>query len=227
MATGKGATVKSAVHGTPSVLPRYTESTPLIQSTISPEKSTWKTEMKILGRYSTPLIIANLLQFSINMSSLLVISSRGKVELGAVSVATTTANITGFIVFQGLCTSLDTLCAQAWGSGNSRLARLHAQSMILLLGAVSVPIAVLWFYANAIFSCILPDPQTSILAGLYLRILILAIPGFVTFEAGKRILTAEGNFLPVMGILGAGSCTNAFLGWLLVWVSDIKLFIVF
>lgn len=176
-------------------------------------------DMKVLWRYSTSLIVANMLQFSLNMSSMLILSSRGKIEFGAASVATTTANITGFMVFQGLSTSLDTLCAQAWGSGNPQLARLHVQRMIMLLSVFGIPIAMLWFYANHLLPLILPDPRTSMLAGLYLRILICAIPGYVTFEAGKRILTAEGIFFPVTGILCAGACTNAFLGWLLVWVS--------
>ncbi|KAK4946066.1 hypothetical protein LTR10_014868 [Elasticomyces elasticus] len=207
-----------------AVAPRDTESTSLLWKSVSSEKeTTWKTETKVLGTYSISLIIANMLQFSLNMSSMLIISPRGKVEFGAVSVATTTANITGFMVFQGLCTSLDTLCGQAWGSGNLELKQLHVQRMIVLLGAVGTPIAILWFSANHLFSLILPDPQTSVLAGLYLRIIICAIPGFVVFEAGKRILTAEGIFFPVTGILGAGACTNAFLGWLLVWVGGIKL----
>jgi MATE family multidrug resistance protein len=194
MAIGKSISVRPALRATLSVLPRHIESTSLLGNSTTTEKSTWKLEMKVLGRYSAPLIIANILQLSLNMSSLVVISSRGKFELGAVSVAATTANITGFIVFQGLSTSPDTLCAQAYGSGNQQLARLHVQRMILLLGAVGIPIAMLWFYANDLFLCILPDPRTSILAGLYLKILIFAIPGFVVFEAGKRILTAEGDF---------------------------------
>ncbi|KAF2120270.1 mate-domain-containing protein [Lophiotrema nucula] len=160
----------------------------------------------------------------IYMSSMLVISAQGKIELRAVSVAATTANITGFILFQGLSTSLDILCAQGWGSGNPQLGRLRVQRMVVLLSAVSIPIATVWFSAEHLFSYVLPDPRTSMLAGLYLKLLILAIPGFLTFEAGKRILTAQGRFFPVTGILCAGTCTNAFLGWLLVWISWTTIF---
>ena len=205
---------------TTPVAPQDTESTSLLWN-LGPakRKPTWNMEMKVLGRSSVSLIIANILQFSLNMSSMVIISSRGKIELGAVSVATTTANITGFMIFQGLSTSLDTLCAQAWGSGNPQLKRLYVQRMMVLLGAAGTLVAMLWFYANRLFCLILPDPQTSTLAGLYLRILICAIPGYGAFEAGKRILTAEGIFFPVTGILCTGACTNAFLGWLLVWVG--------
>ncbi|KAF2670965.1 MATE efflux family protein [Microthyrium microscopicum] len=220
-ATRKSSTTCSVITIPPPVLPQSTESTSLLESPTVRMISGWKVESKLLGTYSIPLIIANLLQFCLNMSSLLVISSGGRVELGAVSIAIATANITGFVVFQGLSTSLDTLCGQACGSGNTKLARLHVQRMIILLGAVGTPIAMLWFFSAAIVSRIIPDAQVAILAGLYLRVLVLAIPGFVVFEAGKRILTSNGFFLPVTGILCVGACTNAFLSWLLVWRLDL------
>lgn len=182
-------------------------------------KSVWKKEFKILIRYSSALVLANLLQFSLNLTSIIVVGGRGKVELGAVSVASMTANITGFIVFQGLSTSLDTLCAQAWGSGNKTLVGLYVQRMILLLWCIGIPIAVLWYNAVRLLSRILPDPQTAALAGLYLRVLICGIPGFAAFEAGKRLLTAQGIFLPITYILLIGASVNIIASWLCVWVS--------
>lgn len=217
---GYGTSFRPAASVTIPNPSQHAESTPLLPGSIK-ERPSWKTEVKTLGRYSGPFIVANMLQYTLSMSSMLILSPRGKMELGAASVATTTANITGFFVFQGLATSLDTLCGQAWGSGNPQLSRLYVQKMILALGVVSLPIALLWFYAYHLFSLVLPDPEISALAGEYLRVLICAIPGYVTFEAGKRILTSEGAFFPVMGFLCAGACTNAFLGWLLVWVGGI------
>lgn len=211
----------SSTSNAPSHPRTPTETQPLLgnESLESKTKcSPWLTEASVLVRSSTSLIVANLLQFSLTMSSMLIISPRGKIELGAVSVATTSANITGFIVFQGLATSLDTLCAQAWGSGQKRLYRLHVQRMMVLLSVASLPITALWVFSGTLFSYVLPDMRTAALAGLYLKIIILALPGFLTFESGKRILTARGIFLPVTGTLCVGACTNVFCGWLLVWV---------
>lgn len=204
-------------------MPGVTETSSLLGNEPSMPKSKtspWLKEVFVLSRASTSLIIANLLQFSLSMSSMIIISPRGKIELGAVSVATTTANITGFIVFQGLATSLDTLCAQAWGSGHRDLYRLHVQRMIVLLGVACIPIATLWIFSGYLFSFLLPDPQTAYLAGLYLKILVFALPGYAISESGKRILTARGIFLPVTGILCVGAATNVLLGWLLVWVRN-------
>ena len=80
-------------------------------------KTTWQREAKVIGRYSAPLIITFLLQYSLTVASIVTVGHLGTVELGAVSLASMTANISGYAIFQGLATSLDTLCAQAYGSG--------------------------------------------------------------------------------------------------------------
>lgn len=87
--------------------------------------TTWQREAKTLGQYSSPLVITFVLQYSLTVASIFTIGHIGKVELGAVSLASMTANITGYAIYQGLATSLDTLCAQAYGSGNRKLVGLQ------------------------------------------------------------------------------------------------------
>jgi len=203
---------------TQAVMGETSETTALLREASSFEKAVWQDEAKVLCRFSAPLVFANLLQFSLSLTSMIVVGGRGKIELGAVSVASMTANITGFIVFQGLSTSLDTLCAQAWGSGNKKLVGLYVQRMVLLLWCAGLPIGILWFGSPYFLGRILPDPRTAALAGLYLRVLIAGIPGFAAFEAGKRLLMAQGIFLPITLILFIGAVVNALASWLFVWV---------
>lgn len=93
-------------------------------------QTTWKRETKVLVRYSSPLIVTFVLQYSLNVAGVFTVGHIGKVELGAVSLASVTANITGYAVYQGLATSLDTLCAQAYGSGHKKLVGLQTQRMV-------------------------------------------------------------------------------------------------
>lgn len=93
-------------------------------------QTTWRRETKVLVRYSSPLILTFVLQYSLNVASVFTVGHIGKVELGAVSLASVTANITGYAVYQGLATSLDTLCAQAYGSGHKKLVGLQTQRMV-------------------------------------------------------------------------------------------------
>lgn len=109
------------------------------------------------------------------------------------TVATMTAVITCYAPFQGLVTSLDTLCAQAYGSGHRHLVGLQLQRMIYFLLLCFVPIAVIWWYGEAILAAIVPEARSAELGGQYLRVLILGGPGFACFEGGKRFVQAQGR----------------------------------
>ena len=93
-------------------------------------RTTWQREFKVVARYSSPLVVAFLLQYSLTLASVFSVGHLGKTELGAISLASMSANITGYAVYQGLATSLDTLCAQAYGSGQKKLVGLQMQRMV-------------------------------------------------------------------------------------------------
>lgn len=180
-------------------------------------RTTWQRETQTIVAYSTPLIITFLLQYSINVTSIFAVGRIGKLELGAVSLANMTAAITCLAPFQGLATSLDTLCAQAYGSGHKHLVGLQFQRMTCFLFCLSVPVTVLWFYAENILYHIVPEPESARLAGLYLRVMIFSIPGFILFEGGKRYTQAQGLFRATTWVLVIVAPFNVFLSWFLVW----------
>jgi putative MATE family efflux protein len=180
-------------------------------------KTTYRREFKVIGRYSRSLILTFLLQYSLPLASIFAVSRIGTLELGAISLATMTANITGYAIFQGLSTSLDTLCAQAYGSGNKKLVGLQLQRMILFLWCCCVPIGFIWFSGTRILEAIVPEKETAALAGRYLKIVFFGAPGYSAFEAGKRYVQAQGDFSATLYILLFIAPFNAFLHWLFVW----------
>ena len=56
--------------------------------------------------------------------------------------------------------------------------------MVLLMFAVTIPIAAIWICSGWILVALVPEHDLAILAGSYLRILIASCPGFFLFEAG-------------------------------------------
>ncbi|KAF2672520.1 putative membrane protein, putative efflux pump [Microthyrium microscopicum] len=182
-------------------------------------QTTWQREAKVLARNSAPLILTFLLQYSLNVASIFTVGHIGKVELGAVSLASMTASITGYSVYHGLVTSLDTLCAQAYGSGRRHLVGIQLQRMIYFLSVITVPIAIIWLNATSILQLIIPESEkeTARLAGLYLKITVLGAPGYAFFEAGKRFMQAQGLFDANLYVLLICAPLNAFLNWLFVW----------
>ncbi|KAE9965868.1 hypothetical protein BLS_007355 [Venturia inaequalis] len=180
-------------------------------------QTTWQREAKVLARYSRSLILTFILQYSLTMASIFTVGHIGKVELGAVSLATMTAQITGYAVYQGLSTSLDTLCAQAYGSGRKTLVGLQLQRMVYFLWLVSIPIGIIWVSGTYILQAIVPEKETARLAGQYLRIIFLGAPGYAAFECGKRFVQAQGLFSGTLYVLLFCAPLNAFLNWFMVW----------
>jgi MATE family multidrug resistance protein len=128
-----------------------------------------------------------------------------------------TANITGYAIYQGLATSLDTLCAQAYGSGRKHLVGLQLQRMVYFLWLLTVPIGIVWLFAEKLLEVIVPEKESAQFAGLYLRVLLIGAPGYALFESGKRFVQAQGLFSATTYVLLVAAPLNAFMNWLFVW----------
>ena len=89
----------------------------------------WKYEAHYIVSNSAQLSGTYLLSYFSSLLVVLVVSRLGRDELASVSLATTTMNILGFSIFEGLATALDTLCSQAYGAGNLQHVGLHTQRM--------------------------------------------------------------------------------------------------
>lgn len=140
--------------------------------------------------------------------------------MSTTAVGTMTANITCYAPIQGLATSLDTLCAQAYGSGHKHLVGLQFQRMTWFLLVLVLPIAVLWLNAAELLAMVLPERESAELAGLYLRVCILSMPAYATFEASKRFVQAQGIFHATTYCLMVAAPLNVFLSWFFVWKLD-------
>lgn len=128
-----------------------------------------------------------------------------------------TANITCYALFQGLATSLDTLCAQAYGSGHKHLVGLQLQRMTFFLWLLTIPVAVMWFQAEDILALVIPERRSAELAGIYLRIILLGVPAMVAFECGKRFVQAQGLFHATTYVLLIVAPMNILMNYLFVW----------
>ena len=180
-------------------------------------ETTWQAEIKLLTRYCPPLILTYLLQYSFNLVTVFVAGRLGTNELGAASLASMTANVTGLCIYEGLATSLDTLTSQAFGNGKKHLVGLHVQRMCALMLLVTVPIGAVWLAAPLVLPHLVPEKQVAILAGKFMRIYLLGAPGWGIFEAAKRLTQAQGNFNASLYVLLVCAPCNNLLNWLLVF----------
>ena len=181
-------------------------------------KTTRKHELVLIMHNALPLILSCLLQYTLTAASNFAVGHLGKTELASISIAIMTSNLTGYVVYEGLATDLDTLCSQAYGCGNLHLVGLHLQRMICFLWCVTIAIAAIWLSSTRILLLVIPELECARLAGLYLRVVLLGAPGFAAFEAGKRFLQAQGLFFASLYILLFCAPLNAFMNWFFVRV---------
>ena len=179
--------------------------------------TTWQRETKVIATYSAPMIVTFLLQYSLTLTSVFTVGRISSAALGAVSLASMSANIFGYSIYQGLTTSLDTLCAQAYGSGHRKLVGLQFQRMVFFLWVLTIPIGILWLLSGKLMKYVVPDEEVAELASIYLRTVLIGAPGYALFEAAKRYVQAQGLFSAALYVLMFVAPVNAFLSWFFVW----------
>ncbi|KAI1073821.1 MATE efflux family protein [Whalleya microplaca] len=211
-------------HSTGSSSPTATEHTPLLSGTNSlkseaaaDDTGTWTAELRLLAHYSLPLIATYLLQYSYSVITTFVAGHLGADELAAASIGMTTMNIVGFATLEGMATSLDTLCAHAYGAGNPTAVGLHVQRMLLFMPLAVVPIGAIWALSPQILGLFVRQHHLAVMAGSFLRVSLVGLPGYAAFEALKRFLQAQGDFRVAMVVILACAPLNALLSWLLAF----------
>ncbi|KAJ3496980.1 hypothetical protein NLG97_g2251 [Lecanicillium saksenae] len=179
--------------------------------------TSWRHETKVIAVYSVPMTITLLLQYSVDMLGVFAAGRIGTAELAAISLANLSAALTCFAPFQGMATCLDTLCAQAYGSGQRHLVGIYCQRMTAFLSCFALPISIFWVFSEPFILPLTPDAETAKFVATYLGVLAFAIPGFIVFECGKRFLQAQGLFQATTYILIFATPVHALIIWLLVW----------
>lgn len=179
--------------------------------------TTTKSEFKFISRSSVPLIITFFLQYFISVTSIIAAGKLGPKELAAASLAVCTFNITGLAIFQGMATSLDSLCSQAYGSGNLHHVGIYFQRCSAMGLVFTIPLSVIWWYLGKLLQLMIPDQELVILTQQYLRYLTAGAPGLLLFETGKRFLQAQHLFDAATWVLVVMAPINFVLHWILVW----------
>lgn len=178
-----------------------------------------KDEAKAVLRTLIPLTITFLLEFSLTVALVFAVGRIGDDYLAAVLIASMTANITGFAIVAGVATCLDTLCAQAFGRGDTAAVGKAFIRCTYFLFAIAVPIIILWENSELLLNRVMGPGNENVchLAGQYLRVVAVGLPGFILFENGKHLLQAQGIFDATTYILAVCAPLNAALTYWLVW----------
>ncbi|KAM6579528.1 hypothetical protein CsatA_003302 [Cannabis sativa] len=176
-----------------------------------------KQQLKLAG----PLICVNLLTYSLQVISVMFVGHLGELSLAGASMATSFASVTGFSLLIGMGSALETFCGQSYGAKQYHMLGVHMQRGMVVLLAVSIPLAIIWFNAGQILLFLGQDPEISAEAGRYARFMIPSIFAYAVTQCHTKFLQTQNNVVPMMITTGMTTLLHLFICWFMVFKSGL------
>ncbi|XP_063098265.1 multidrug and toxin extrusion protein 2-like isoform X2 [Cavia porcellus] len=180
-----------------------------------------KREATALAVLAGPVFLAQLMIFLISVVSSIFCGHLGKVELDAVTLATSVVNVTGISVGTGLASACDTLMSQSFGGKNLKRVGIILQRGILILLLCCFPCWAIFINTERLLLLLKQDPEVSRIAQVYVIIFIPALPAAFLFQLQTKYLQSQGIIMPqvITGI--AANVINVGMNALLLYALDL------
>ncbi|URE49148.1 Mate efflux family protein [Musa troglodytarum] len=176
-------------------------------------------EARRLLSLAGPLIAASLLQYSLQLISIMFVGHLGELTLSGASMATSLANVSGFSVLLGMASALDTSCGQAYGAKEYHMLGIHMQRAMFILLLVSVPLALVWTYTSQILIAAGQNPEISAEAGKYACWLIPSLFAYGLLQCLVKFLQTQNTVIPMLISSGITAFFHIFICWVLVYIA--------
>ncbi|XP_011070680.1 protein DETOXIFICATION 16 isoform X1 [Sesamum indicum] len=164
-----------------------------------------------------PLIAVNMLQYCLQVISVMFVGHLGELALSSASMATSFASVTGFTLLLGMGSALETLCGQAYGAKQYHMLGVYTQRAILILLAVSIALAVIWYHTSFLLVALGQDEDISAGAGEFTRWMIPGLFAYGILQCLIRFLQAQNNVVPMMISSGMTATFHIFMCWLFLF----------
>ena len=181
-------------------------------------------EFLYLTKSSIPVIIAYALQNSLQTTSVLIVGRISPEHLATAAFSYMFAMSTAWLIALGGTTALDTLCSSSFtGSKNPHELGILLQRAFVVLGAMYVLVAVLWWNSQPLFLMLGQEKGLARDSALFLRCLIPGGLGYIYFESVKKYLQAQGIMKAGTYVLTITVPLNVALNYLFVYTFEFGL----
>ncbi|XP_027343250.1 protein DETOXIFICATION 16-like [Abrus precatorius] len=164
-----------------------------------------------------PLISVGLLNFCIQIISVMFVGHLGELPLSGASMATSFCSVTGVSLLLGMACALDTLCGQSYGAKQHRMLGIHTQRAMLLLMIVSIPLAIIWANTRTILIFLGQDPEISEEAGKYAQLMIPSLFAYGLIQCLNRFLQTQNIVFPMVFSSAVTTLLHLLVCWLMVF----------
>lgn len=184
----------------------------------------WLTEIWVLAKASIPVILAYMLQNSLQTISVLIVGRLSPEALATAAFSYMFAMASAWLIALGGTTALDTLASSSFtGSQNKHDLGILLQRGIIVLSVLYAAVAVIWAFSEHLFRALGQEEYVCVESAKFLRILIPGGLGYVWFECMKKYLQAQEIYRPGTYVLLITSPFNALLNYLLVHTAGLGL----
>ncbi|XP_069767057.1 multidrug and toxin extrusion protein 1-like isoform X2 [Narcine bancroftii] len=166
-------------------------------------------------------ILTQLMVFLINIVSTIFCGHLGKIELDAVSLATTVINVTAISTGSGLASTCDTFISQTHGSKNLKRIGVILQRGILILMLFCFPCLALLANTEHILLAFRQPPEVAKLTKLYVNIFMPAIPAIYLYQLEIKYLQNQGINMPQVLTGLVSNIFNAAINYFLLFVLSL------
>ncbi|KPM40150.1 putative transporter C11D3.06 [Neonectria ditissima] len=206
---------------TTSLLPHHD----VYSSTSRPEYLEWVSEMWLLTKACIPVILAYMLQNSLQTVSILVVGRLSPEALATAAFSYMFAMATAWLIALGGTTALDTLASSSFTASKDKgdLGILLQRGLFVLTGFYLV-VVVIWGFSEHIFRALGQEEFICIQSSRFLQLLAPGGLGYIWFECMKKYLQAQGIYRPGTYALLVTSPLNALLNYLFIYPLGLGLY---
>ncbi|KAE9600240.1 putative multi antimicrobial extrusion protein [Lupinus albus] len=168
-----------------------------------------------------PLISVSLLNYCLQVISVMFVGHLGELSLSGASMATSFASVTGFSLLMGMASALDTLCGQSFGAKQHRMLGIQMQRAMFILMIVSIPLAVIWANTKSILILLGQDHEIATEAGNYAQLMVPSIFAYALLQCLNRFLQTQNLVFPMVLFSGVTTLLHILVCWFMVFKSGL------
>lgn len=147
-----------------------------------------------LTRLAAPFYAISLAKELCSISTFIFIghSSGGASSLGAFTLGSMIANVTGYSLCYGFNTSLDTIMSQSYGARSFVAAALYSEAAVIVMTLACLPIITVWWHSSYILYYVMKIPLAVALnAQTWTRILSVGLWPTLISDVLRRWLQGQ------------------------------------
>ncbi|KAE8660585.1 MATE efflux family protein 5 [Hibiscus syriacus] len=178
-------------------------------------------EVKKVSSMAVTIAAMALLQYLLQVVSLMMAGHLGELALSGVAMATSFCNVSGFSLLLGFASGLETLCGQAYGAQQYQKVGSYTYCAIISILPICFPMCLVWIFMDKLLVLIGQDPRIAMEACRYARWLIPALFAYAILQSQVRFFLAQSLILPVVFITLVTLGFHVPICWVLVFKSGL------